>query len=90
MKNKDLKSKAMSIKATVQVGKAGFNESIREELRSQLESRELIKVKALRSAGPSSYWKEDLEKMVADIKAQLVEIKGNTAVIYKRSNKPKR
>ena len=89
MKNKDLKIKAMNLKPTVQVGKSGFNDSIKEELRSQFDSRELIKIKVLRSAGPSAYWKDDLEKMVDELKADLVEIKGNTAVVFKRSNKPK-
>ena len=90
MKNKDLKVKAMGIKPTIQVGKAGFNDNIREELRSQLETRELIKIKVLRSAGSSSEWKDYLEAITTDLKAVLVEIKGNTAVIYKRSNKPKK
>lgn len=90
MKNKDLKAKAMGIKPTVQVGKAGFNDQIKEELKSQLDNRELIKIKVLRSAGPSSSWKETLEEIVAEVKAELVEIKGNTAVVFKRSNKPKK
>jgi RNA-binding protein len=90
VKNKDLKKKAVDIKPTIQVGKAGFNDSIKDELRSQFDSRELIKIKVLRSSGPSSYWKEQLEVILVELKAELIDIKGNTAVVFKRSNKPKK
>ena len=90
MKNKEQAKKAANIKPTVQVGKSGFNDSIKNEIRSQFESRELIKIKALRSAGPSDHWKGSLEEILKELKAELIEIKGNTAVVYKRSNRPKK
>lgn len=87
MKIDDLKSKGMSLKPTIMVGKAGFTDSIIVELKQQLENRELVKVKFQRSMGPSSTWKEELDEKVAGMKATLVEIKGSTALVYKRSSK---
>lgn len=84
MDKKRLKSRAMEMKSTLQVGKFGLNEKIRSELDNQLEANELIKVKFLQSAGPVSEWKEDLEAMVKDLGATLIEIKGKTAVVYRK------
>ena len=49
MTDDDLRAKAQSIDVTVWVGKAGI-ESVVEELSDQLDDRELVKVKFLRSA----------------------------------------
>lgn len=87
MKIDDLRSKGMSLKPTIMIGKAGFTDSVLEELKGQLENRELVKVKFQRSMGPSSGWKEELEGRIEGMKATLVEIKGSTALIYKRSSK---
>ena len=89
MSKNDLKKKGIALKPTIQVGKTGFSKSIEEELCSQLENKGLVKLKVLQSMGPSSVWREELEKMVSSIPAQLIEIKGGTALIYKRGGGPK-
>jgi RNA-binding protein len=83
----ELKKRGVTLKPTIQVGKTGFSVSIKEELRSQLEKKELVKLKVLQSMGPSGYWKEELEKTVESIGAKLIETKGRTALVYKRSSK---
>ncbi len=90
MKKYELKSKGTNIKPTIQIGKTGITDSIRDELRAQLDRKELIKIKILRSMGPSSYWKENVEELIASVKAELIEIKGGTVLVYKRSNIPKK
>ncbi|MGA1822536.1 MAG: YhbY family RNA-binding protein [Thermoplasmatota archaeon] len=84
MKNiNDLKRTGMDLKPAMLVGKSGITEGIENEIDSQLERTELIKVKFLRSAGPSSSWKDDIEALIGRIGAKLIEIKGGTVLIYR-------
>ena len=80
---KDLRRKGMDLKPTIQVGKSGLTDGIMNEIDSQLEKVELVKIKFLKSAGPASYWKDDVEAMIKKIKATLVEIKGGTVLVYR-------
>ena len=84
MNRERLKRIAMDMNATLQVGKFGLNDRVKTELDNQLEANELIKVKFLQSAGPSSEWKDDFISMVGELGATLVEIKGKTAVVYRK------
>ena len=77
----------MSIKPTVQVGKFGLTDSILKEIDEQLEKREFIKIKMLQSMGPSKSWKGDVIKMAERLKAELIEIKGGTILLYRKGNK---
>ena len=77
---KDLRRKGMDLKPTIQVGKSGLTEGILNEIDSQLEKTELVKIKFPKSAGPTSYWKNDVEALIKRIKATLVEIKGGTVL----------
>ncbi len=90
MERSELIKKGHSIKPTVIVGKAGLTENMELEIRAQLENRELIKVKMLGSMGPSSTWKEDILSLSQRIKATVVEIKGGTILLFKRSSKKKK
>ncbi len=90
MERSELIRKGHSIKPTVIVGKSGLTENMDSEIRAQLEDRELIKVKMLRSMGPPSGWKEDIEDLAHRIKATVVEIKGGTILLFKRSSKKKK
>ncbi len=83
----ELKKRGVSLKPTIHVGKTGFSGSISEELKSQLEKKELVKLKVLQSMGPSTNWKGELEEIVESIGAELVELKGKTALIYKKPSK---
>ena len=84
MTRNDLRIRGMELDPTVQVGKAGLTEQIGREISEQLEKRELIKVRFLRSAGPSSEWKQSVEGLSRRIGAELIEIKGATVLLYKR------
>ncbi|MGB9987853.1 YhbY family RNA-binding protein [Salarchaeum japonicum] len=81
MPTEELKSKAHNADVTVWVGKAGV-ESVVDELGDQLDTRDVVKVKFLRSSRGGT----DTEELAADLAdrvgASLVETRGNTAVYH--------
>ncbi|MFW5922189.1 MAG: YhbY family RNA-binding protein [Halodesulfurarchaeum sp.] len=79
--SEDLRAKAQNLDVTVWVGKAGID-SVREELADQLDSRELVKVKFLRSARGAAETDELAEELAELVDAELVETRGNTGVYH--------
>lgn len=75
----DLRAKAQNVDVTVWVGKAGID-SVREELADQLDDRELVKVKFLRSARGEAETDELADELADLVDAELVETRGNTGV----------
>lgn len=77
----DLREQAHNLDVTVWVGKAGL-ESVTDELANQLETRELVKVKFLRSAISG----DDIETLATElanqIDATVIETRGHTAVYH--------
>ncbi len=82
-----LRKMGASIRPTVRVGKNGLTDPLIDEISSRLEKVGLVKVKFLRSAGPSSAWEENLEKAASGIKARIIEIKGGTVLLYRRKGR---
>lgn len=80
-----LKGIAMTQPSIFQIGKGSINENLVEGLNSALKSKELIKVTLLKTSGddPLAIAKE-LEQLT---ESTLVEVKGKTAVFYKKSDK---
>jgi RNA-binding protein len=79
MTDPDVTKRIHDLDVTVWVGKAGV-ESVAEELASQLDDRDLVKVTFLRSArgGTST---ESLAIELGELAgAELIETRGNTAV----------
>ena len=76
-----LRQQAHDLDVTVWVGKAGVD-AVVDELRDQLDDRELVKVKFLRAARGGT----DTDELAADlaerVDADLVETRGNTAVYH--------
>jgi len=81
MTDDDLRAKAQSIDVTVWVGKAGI-ESVVEELSDQLDDRELVKVKFLRSARGADSTDALAETLAEQADAELIETRGNTGVYH--------
>jgi RNA-binding protein len=82
-----LRSKAHHLNPIFQVGKGGVNENMIKQIEDVLESRELIKVSILQNC-------EDDRDTVAEqlsrgAKAELVQVIGNTIVLYKESRENK-
>jgi RNA-binding protein len=78
-----LRSKAHHLNPIFQVGKGGVNENMIKQIADVLEARELIKVSVLQNC------EEDKDtvahELVGGAKAELVQIIGNTIVLYKES-----
>jgi RNA-binding protein len=78
-----LRSKAHHLNPIFQVGKGGVNENMVKQISNVLEARELIKVSVLQNC------EEDkdvvAEQLVNGADAELVQIIGNTIVLYKES-----
>lgn len=83
-----LRSKAHHLNPIFQVGKGGVNENMVRQITDALEARELIKVSVLQNC-------EDDRNTVAEelstgAKAEIVQIIGNTIVLYKESLESKK
>ncbi len=82
-KNKSEKNTAVSIKLapSIWIGKNGINDAVVRELKQQLKTNKLVKVRILRNALASSMSRhhiaEHLERLSG---APLIELKGHTAV----------
>ena len=82
-----LRSKAHHLTPIFQVGKDGVNENMMVQVGEALEKRELIKVSILQNCMED---KEDVAtKLVEGTDASLVQIIGNTIVLYKESKENK-
>ncbi|ATW87349.1 RNA-binding protein [Halohasta litchfieldiae] len=80
MVDHELRKEAHDLDVTVWVGKSGIN-SVIDELHDQLQSRKLVKVKFLRAARGSQETDELAEELAEMVNAELVETRGNTAVL---------
>jgi RNA-binding protein len=82
-----LRSKAHHLNPIFQVGKGGTNENMYKQIEEALEARELIKVSVLQNCELDK--DEVAEKLVKHTNSQLVQIIGNTIVLYKESKENK-
>ncbi|MFB4164852.1 ribosome assembly RNA-binding protein YhbY [Alteribacillus sp. JSM 102045] len=78
-----LRSKAHSLKPVFQVGKAGVNENLLKQTLDALEARELIKINILQNCFEDKY--SVAEELSQGADAEVVQIIGNTIVLYKES-----
>ncbi|HIV75128.1 MAG TPA: ribosome assembly RNA-binding protein YhbY [Candidatus Pseudogracilibacillus intestinigallinarum] len=78
-----LRAKAHHEKPLFQIGKGGVNENLTKQLDDLLEKRELIKVAVLQNCLEE---KDDIAAQLVDgTDACLVQIIGNTIVLYRES-----
>ncbi|CAH0206662.1 RNA-binding protein HI_1333 [Peribacillus frigoritolerans] len=82
-----LRSKAHHLNPIFQVGKGGVNDNLIKQIGEALEVRELIKVSILQNC------EDDRNDVVLTLskgaRAELVQIIGNTIVLYKESKENK-
>ncbi len=69
------------IPVTLHVGKNGITDSLIEELREQIRTKRIVKVKMLRSSGER---KEVAEELAEKTGAELVEVRGLTVVLKRK------
>lgn len=72
-----------ALEPTLHVGKAGI-EGVVEELKIQLKSRKLVKVRFLMTAFIEGDKKELMQKLADLSGSELVETRGNTAVYSRK------
>lgn len=77
----DLATKAHEADVTVWVGKAGV-ESVVDELSDQLQDRDVVKVKFLRSARGDDSTEELAETLAERTGSEIADTRGNTAVFH--------
>ncbi|MGG0716411.1 ribosome assembly RNA-binding protein YhbY [Robertmurraya massiliosenegalensis] len=82
-----LRSKAHHLTPIFQVGKGGVNDNMIKQISEALEVRELLKISVLQNC------EEDrdtvAEKLSNGCRAELVQVIGNTIVLYKESKENK-
>ncbi|AEV20146.1 ribosome assembly RNA-binding protein YhbY [Geobacillus sp. G4] len=82
-----LRAQAHHLKPIFQVGKGGVTEAMTEQIAAALEARELLKVSVLQNC------EEDrctvAEQLAAGTGAEVVQVIGNTIVLYKESKEHK-
>ncbi len=82
-----LRSKAHHLTPIFQVGKGGVNENMIRQIDDALEARELLKVSVLQNCEMDR--REVSEILIEGTGAELVQIIGNTIVLYKESRENK-
>jgi RNA-binding protein len=66
----------------INIGKNGINENVIEEVKRQLKNNEIVKIRFSRTISTNK--DEFLEEIVSNTKSQLIDVRGNVAVLYKR------
>ncbi len=80
-----LRKIANPMKAKVQIGKDGLTENIVNQIKVELENREIVKVKILQNCDIDA--RETSDEVCAKLGAMGVLAVGGTFVLYKRSTK---
>ena len=85
---KRLMSLARHLDVTLHVGKAGLSDDLLAEADRQLKDHELVKVRLLRSSRVEDGRKAVAEKLAGEVNADVVDVRGFTAVLYRPKNRP--
>lgn len=82
-----LRSKAHHLNPIFQVGKGGVNDNMITQISDALEARELMKISILQNCEED---RDEVAKALArGSRAELVQVIGNTIVLYKESRENK-
>jgi RNA-binding protein len=72
---------------TVHIGKEGATTQIIDEVAKQLDTREMIKAKILKTALKDEEAKTIATKIAEQTESQLIEVRGHTFLLYKRKTR---
>lgn len=67
---------------TINIGKAGINDNVIEEIKRQLKDQELVKLKFAKNI--SSEKEIYITQIVEKTNSKLIDMRGNVAVIFKK------
>jgi len=82
-----IKSALSTESPTVHIGKEGATAQIINEISKQLDTREMIKAKILRSALKGEETKNIAAAIAEQTESELVEVRGHTFLLYKRKTR---
>ena len=82
-----VKSELRTESPTVRIGKEGVTTQLIIEVAKQLDAREMIKAKILKTALQETEAKEIASKVAEQTEAELVEVRGHTFLLFKRKKK---
>jgi RNA-binding protein len=78
---KEMMNRALNA-MTINIGKAGVNENVIEEIKRQLKANEIVKLKFAKNIARD---KDDyINEILAQTRAELIDVRGHVAVIYKK------
>ncbi|KZZ86004.1 MULTISPECIES: ribosome assembly RNA-binding protein YhbY [Bacillaceae] len=82
-----LRAEAHHLNPIFQVGKGGVNDNMIKQIEEALEGRELLKVSILQNCDEDK--DEVADRLSRGARAELVQVIGNTIVLYKESRENK-
>ena len=82
-----LKSRIGVEKPTIKIGKDGITPQMEKEISKQLDSRELIKIKILKTALKDNDAKNIALTIANQTESELIEVRGHTFILFKKKRK---
>jgi len=82
-----IKRELIGEKPTIWMGKSGVSQELLSEVEKQLDKKEMVKIKILKSALGEKEAKQIALKIAEQTEASLIEVRGHTFVLYKRRKK---
>ncbi len=84
-----IKNELSAEKPTIWIGKEGTSPQILNEISRQLEKREMVKVKVLKSALKEEETKKVASKIAEQTESTIIDIRGHTIILYKPRKRKK-
>jgi RNA-binding protein len=82
-----VKQRLSGEKPTIWVGKGGVSQELLKEVNKQLDKNEMVKIKVLKAALENGKTREIASEIAGETRSSLVEVRGNTFMLYKRRKK---
>jgi RNA-binding protein len=82
-----IKRRLSEEKPTIWIGKGGVSEELLKEVAKQLDKKEMVKIKILKTAMEDNEAKKIAMQITEQTEASLVEVRGHTFMLYKRHKK---
>lgn len=79
-----VQAKSRDFRPSVRIGKAGLTETVLEEIRQQLQSRDLVKIKVNRGLFEREQRREVWNFLAENTDSVLVLQRGNIGVLWRR------
>jgi RNA-binding protein len=78
-----LRAEAHHLSAAVHVGQHGITDTVRQTIDDALRTRELVKIQFTKNADTNA--KEAANNLAASLKANVVQVIGNTATLFREN-----